>query len=133
MLREFQNYLATINTTSEFVDEERTMLHFNIDGINYLFVYNANSDPAYIRILIPYAGTVDVGNQNDLLMLHNLTVRFKIGKAYADNGQVWFATEAFVYTKDCVYQVFQRMISVLRDMLIHYRAITNERETTTNQ
>lgn len=33
-------------------------------------------------------------------MLYDLTNTYKVGKAYAANGQVWFSTEAFIYIKE---------------------------------
>lgn len=45
MIRVFQTFLDKRNIPSSFVDEQRTMLHFTIDNINYLFSYNFNEDP----------------------------------------------------------------------------------------
>lgn len=60
MIRVFQTFLDKRNIPSSFVDEQRTMLHFTIDNINYLFSYNFNEDPVYVRIIIPNAGEVDL-------------------------------------------------------------------------
>ena len=49
MIRVFQTFLDKRNIPSSFVDEQRTMLHFTIDNINYLFSYNFNEDPVYVR------------------------------------------------------------------------------------
>lgn len=97
------------------------MLHFTIDNINYLFSYNFNEDPVYVRIIIPNAGEVDLNEAEDVRMLYDLTNTYKVGKAYAANGQVWFSTEAFIYIKEEVDFLFQRMIQVLHDMLNQYR------------
>lgn len=97
MIRVFQTFLDKRNIPSSFVDEQRTMLHFTIDNINYLFSYNFNEDPVYVRIIIPNAGEVDLNEAEDVRMLYDLTNTYKVGKAYAANGQVWFSTEAFIY------------------------------------
>lgn len=109
MIRVFQTFLDKRNIPSSFVDEQRTMIHFTIDNINYLFSYNFNEDPVYVRIIIPNAGEVDLGKPEDVRMLYELTNAYKVGKAYAADGQVWFSTEAFVYTKEEVDPLFQRM------------------------
>ena len=121
MIRVFQTFLDKRNIPSSFVDEQRTMLHFTIDNINYLFSYNFNEDPVYVRIIIPNAGEVDLNEAEDVRMLYDLTNTYKVGKAYAANGQVWFSTEAFIYIKEEVDPLFQRMIQVLHDMLNQYR------------
>ncbi len=62
-------------------------------------------------------------------MLYNLTTSFKLGKAYEQEGQVWFSTDAFLYTKENIDRVFLRMIVVLRDMLNHYRLGNHGKES----
>lgn len=135
MLLTFQNFLDKRNIPALFVDEQRTMIQFTINRIHYLFSYNYNEDPVYVRLIVPNAGAVDLTNPDDVRMLYDLTTSYKVGKAYASNSQVWFSTEAFVYTKEGVDFLFQRMIQVLQDMLNQYRLTHNgnNNESSTQQ
>lgn len=125
MIRTFQNFLDDMNIPSSYVDDQRTMIQFTIHDVNYLFQCRAQEDPAYIRIMLPEAGNVDEQNLDSLRMIYNLTTSFKLGKAYVDHGHIWFVTEAFMYDKNNTTPLFQRMISVLHDMLNHYRTQAN--------
>lgn len=125
MIRAFQNFLDEMNIPSSFVDQQRTMIQFSIGNINYLFQYRAEDDPEYIRIMIPEAGTLDIQNIETLRILYNLTTMFKLGKAYVENNHIWFVVEAFIYDRSNTTMLFQRMISVLRDMFNHFRTHNN--------
>lgn len=125
MIRAFQSFLDDRNIPSSFFDDRRTMIEFTIDTIHYLFVYDFEDDPVYVRILIPNAGQADMTNPQVVRMLYDLTTSYKLGKAYEAGGQVWFAVDAFIYNKENVDMVFLRMIQVLRDMLNQYRTNYN--------
>lgn len=129
MFSTFQNFLAKRNISSSFVDEERTMLEFTINDIHYVFIYNFKEDPVYVRIAIPNAGDVDLNNPKDIRMLYELTTSYKVGKAYAANGQVWFVAETFIYAREDIDSLFLRLLQVLRDMLNQYRLIHNGKNT----
>lgn len=129
MIRAFQLFLDKNNIASSFIDDERTMLRFKVFDINYVFAYDETEDPAYIRFIVPNAGDIDINDANSVKMLYNLTTSFKLGKAYEQAGQVWFSTDAFVYTKENIDQVFLRMIGVLRDMLNQYRLGNHGKES----
>lgn len=132
MLLTFQNFLDKRNIPASFVDEQRTLIQFTINNIHYLFSYNYNEDPVYVKMIIPNAGAVNMDNLDDVRMLYNLTTSYKVGKAYASNNQVWFYTEAFVYTKEGADSLFQRMIQVLQDMLNQYRLTHNGNNNESN-
>lgn len=121
MLSLFQSFLDRRNINAKFVDEEHTALQFYLYGINYVFVYRANEDPTYIRILVPNVEAVGGQNENDICKLYNLTNSYKVGKAYIFNEQVWFCADSFVYNRDNVDLLFDRLISVLKDMFNQYR------------
>lgn len=129
MIRAFQLFLDKNNIVSSFIDDERTMLRFNLFDINYIFAYDETKDPAYIRFIVPNAGDIDIEDTNSVRMLYKLTTSFKLGKAYEQEGQVWFSTDAFVYTKENIDRVFLRMIVVLRDMLNQYRLGNHGKES----
>ena len=116
MIRAFQLFLDKNNIASSFIDDERTMLRFKVFDLNYVFAYDETGD-------------IDINDANSVRMLYNLTTSFKLGKAYEQAGQVWFSTDAFVYTKENINQVFQRMIEVLRDMLNQYRLGNHGKES----
>lgn len=125
MIRAFQNFLDEMNIPSGFVDAERTMLEFTISDINYLYMYSAKDDPAYIRLMIPNVGAINEQSLQTMREIYNLTTSFKLGKAYIQNEQLWFVTEAFVYDRENLTPLFQRMLSVLRDMLNLFRTQNN--------
>lgn len=129
MIRAFQLFLDKNNIASSFIDDERTMLNFKVFDINYIFAYDETKDPAYIRFIVPNAGNINVEEVESIRMLYNLTTSFKLGKAYEQDSQVWFSTDAFVYTKKNIDQVFLRMIEVLRDMLNKYRLGNHGKES----
>ena len=90
MLLTFQNFLDKRNIPASFVDDQRTIIRFTINNIHYLFSYNYSEDPAFIKIIVPNAGSVDLNNPGDVRMLYNLTTSYKVGKAFAVDSQVWF-------------------------------------------
>lgn len=127
MLRTFQNFLDEMGIPSAYADEHRSMIEFTIGDINYVFMYRAEEDPTYIRILLPNAGLVPEQSPETLREVYSLTNSFKLGKAFIQNGQMWFVTEAFIYDRENLTPLFQRMLSVLRDMLHTFRSNTNGR------
>lgn len=126
MLRTFQNFLDKNNIQSSFLDNNRTMIEFSIDGLHFLFIYIASEDPYYIRIVLPNAGQINGQDNDEIKMLYDISTSYKVGKAYVYNGQVWFSTEAFVYNREGLEMLFQRMISVLKDMFYFYRTHYDE-------
>lgn len=129
MIRAFQLFLDKNNISSSFIDDERTMLRFNVFDINYIFAYDETDDPSYIRFIVPNAGDIDIEDTKSVKMLYKLTTSFKLGKAYEQEGQVWFSTDTFIYTKENIDRVFLRMIIVLRDMLNQYRLGNHGKES----
>lgn len=125
MIRAFQNYLDERNIPSSFIDDERSLIDFSIQNINFVFMYSAKEDPAYIRILIPNAGEADEQDIKTLKKIYNLNTTFKLGKVFIHEHQIWFTAEAFVYGRDNLNLLFDRMLSVLRDMLNSFRSNTN--------
>ena len=125
MIRAFQNFLDEMNIPSFFTDNTRTMIEFTIGDITYLFLYRVQEDPTYIRIMLPNAGAVNETDPQVLRTVYNLSTSFKLGKAIVNDGQIWFVTEAFIYERDNLTQLFQRMISVLRDMFNNFRTHNN--------
>lgn len=121
MLRTFQNFLDKNKIQSSFVDENRTMIEFTIDGLHYIFSYIISDDPYYVRIVLPNAGQIDESNLETIRLLYEISRSYKVGKAYCINSQIWFSAESFVYNKEGADMLFQRMISVLKDMLNYYR------------
>jgi hypothetical protein len=133
MLLTFQNFLDKRNIPASFVDDQRTIIRFTINNIHYLFSYNYSEDPAFVKIIIPNAGSVDLDNPGDVRMLYNLTTSYKVGKAFAVDSQVWFSAEAFLYTKEGADSLFLRLIQVLQDMLNQYRLTHNDNESNSQQ
>ena len=56
MLRTFQNFLDKNKIQSSFVDENRTMIEFTIDGLHYIFSYIKFNIVQYKYIYIKYSG-----------------------------------------------------------------------------
>lgn len=126
MLRTFQNYIDKNKIQSSFVDDNRTMIEFTIDGLHFIFLYIVSDDPYYVRMLLPNAGQIDDADPKIIKMLYDISRSYKVGKAFCYEGQIWFSTESFVYSKEGADMLFQRMISVLRDMFNHYRIYCDE-------
>lgn len=126
MLRLFQNFLERRNIQSSFMDEDKTMLQFSVNDINFVFMYKVKEDPTYIRLLIPNAGIVDEQDDDTIRKLYNLTNSYKVGKAYILDNQVWFSADAFIYNRDNNDMLFDRLLGVLSDMLYKYRQNINE-------
>lgn len=110
MLRTFQNFLDKNKIQSSFVDDNRTMIEFTIDGLHYIFSYIISDDPYYVRIVLPNAGQIDESNPETIRLLYEISRSYKVGKAYCINSQIWFSTESFVYNKEGADMLFQKIL-----------------------
>ena len=128
MTQAFQNYLANKDIQSSYINDDQTVLRFDINNVHYLFYYRQDADPTYIRIMIPNIANVDENNVGEILTLLRLSQSYKVGKALIENGQLWLATDAFIYTRENINLVFDRLISVLNDMFSDYRMNQHEQE-----
>lgn len=126
MIQTFQNYLTNRGITPNVLDQAQTLLSFQQNDINFLFSYRRNQDPTYIRVMIPNIGILDTNNAQDILRLCQLTSEYKVGKfIIEDNNQIWIVAEAFLYIQSDHVRLFDRLISVLTDMLNEYRSNTH--------
>lgn len=125
MLDLFQGYLNQRSITFRFINDDNTLLTFDINNIHYLFSYRRNADPHYFRIMIPNVDNININDLSILNRLQTLTQSYKIGKAEIQEGQLWLCADSFVYSRDNVNQLFERMLAVLQDMFNEYRRNTN--------
>lgn len=119
MIHKFQKFLNRKGIQFSFVGTNQTLLQFSCFGINYLFEYDLQADPSFVRILVPRVKQIEADKEN-LQELHILTRNYKVGKAFLVNGQVWFSADAFVYGNADSESLFERLLLVLRDMFEEY-------------
>ena len=53
MIHKFQKFLNRKGILSSFVGTNQTLLQFSCYEINYLFEYDSEADPSFVRILVP--------------------------------------------------------------------------------
>ncbi|MCM1218480.1 MAG: hypothetical protein NC548_28665 [Lachnospiraceae bacterium] len=99
------------------------LLVFSINELNYLAEYNRDADPFFFRILLPNIAT---HNDDGNLIIQRLNSRFKTGKAFITDNEVWISVETFVYGNVDYPLLFTRMIEVAREMFNEYRNSENE-------
>lgn len=128
MIQAFRNHLANRNIESRFINDEHSLLTFDIGAIHYLFSYDRESDPTYIRVMIPNIAKIDAGNSEDVLPLFQLAQTYKVGKCLIESGQLWMSADTFIYSHENLNLVFDRLISVLSDMYNDYRRSHNGQE-----
>lgn len=120
IIHKFQKYLNGKGIQYSFVGTNQTLLQFSCYEINYLFEYDSEADPSFVRILVPRVKQIEADKEN-LQELHILTRNYKVGKAFLVNGQVWFSADAFVYGNADCESLFERLLLVLRDMFEEYK------------
>lgn len=126
MIQTFQNYLTNRGITSTFLDQAQTLLSFQQNDINFLFSYQRNQDPTYVRIMIPNIGILDTDNNQEIIRIFQLTSEYKVGKfILEEDNQIWIVAEAFLYIQSDHVRLFDRLLSVLTDMLNEYRSRTH--------
>ena len=128
MIQAFQNYLANRDISSNFIDEEHSLLTFDFNNLHFLFSYRGETDPNYIRLMIPNIGSIDTNNAQDILSLFQLSQNYKVGKAIIEGGQLWLTADAFVFMRENNDRLFERLIAVLVDMFNDYRRVNNGQE-----
>ena len=126
MIQAFQNYLGNQDITFRFLNDDHTLLTFDLGNVHYLFYYRREDDPNYVRLIIPNIATIDTNDQQAVLSLFNLSQGYKVGKAIIEDGQLWLTADAFVFMRENNDRLFDRLIAVLRDMLNEYRRMNNE-------
>lgn len=126
MIQTFQNYLTNRGIASTFLDQAQTLLSFQQNDINFLFSYRRRQDPTYVRIMIPNIGTLDTDDNQELIRICQLTSEYKVGKfILEEDNQIWIVAEAFLYIQSDHVRLFDRLLSVLTDMLNEYRNRTH--------
>ena len=125
MIQAFRDYLERQDISSSFINDEHTLLTFDVDDVHYLFYYRRDLDPSYIRIMIPNIASTDINDAQVVTDLFNFSQGYKVGKAIIENNQLWLTAESFVFTQENVDRLFNRLLAVLRDMLNEYRRAHN--------
>lgn len=98
------------------------ILTFQYSNINFLFEYNVD-DSSFFRFIVP-----DIDNEGTITddtrkKVCDISASYKVGKCLIiSNNQVWLTAETFIFSKENVEPMFQRMITLLCQMLEDYRS-----------
>lgn len=120
MLREFNGYLSKLSGVSE-IKIEGNGIFFKYKNLSFLFVID-ESDPYYIRLILPNIIIIDESNRdrlNELIDKYN--VDFKAIKAIKFKNNIWLVIEQFVYSRERISDLFERMINLLVGVINRFR------------
>ena len=112
MLNEFRNYLKSTPDV-EISKEDNNTISFSYKSYHLLFIYDS-TDPYYFRLILP-----NIINLKDLKkdigdIVNDYNSKFKVSKmTVVDNNSLWISVEQFVYTKDKVNELFDRLVNLI--------------------
>ena len=116
----FIRYLKSEGITFSIVSN--TLLTFQYSRINFLFEYNIE-DPSFFRLIVPNIDNEDTITEEIRERVCVISASYKVGKCLiVNNNQVWLTAEAFLFSKENIAPMFQRMITLLCQMLEDYRS-----------
>ena len=121
MIDKLRAFLKINDITALPIEGSSSMISFSINDLNYLFIFDKNSDPAFIQMMLPKVGQYTDWNDS----LRNINESYKSGKVLVINNEIWFSVENFIYGNVDAPALFSRMISILRDMINNYRRNNN--------
>lgn len=112
MIETFKNFLSTkgiIPTCSE------NLLQFSYKNLNFALLTQA-SDPFYFTLVLPNIYTITSENEQPTrTIMAELTATYKVAKFFAVNESVWLSAEQFVYSRENINALYDRLLSVLQD------------------
>ena len=121
MIDKLRAFLKINDITALPIEGSSSMISFSINDLNYLFIFDKNSDPAFIQMMLPKVGQYTDWNDS----LRNINESYKSGKVLVINNEIWFSVENFIYGNVDAPALFSRMISILRDLINNYRRNNN--------
>lgn len=77
---------------------------------------NQDSDPYYFSLILP--NIYEFTQAEDLKIretMDDMTRRYKVAKYYIRNENVWLAAEQFVYSRDNINALFDRLLGLLEE------------------
>lgn len=119
MLTLFQSYLSSIGVNVK--EGNDTTISFENNELQYLFMVD-NADPYYFRLLLPNVVSVSEENKSKITQLVTASnAKFKVAKAIILNDNVWISAEQFVYSKDNINDLFNRVLHLLETFIGDFR------------
>lgn len=112
MIETFKNFLSSKGikpTCSE------NLVQFRYKDLNFALV-NQDSDPYYFSLILP--NIYEFTQAEDLKIRETMDVmtrRYKVAKYYIRNENVWLAAEQFVYSRDNINALFDRLLGLLEE------------------
>lgn len=127
MLTSFHSYL--LNLDVDIQEHRETFIVFKKNRLQFLFV-TETSDPFYFRVILPNIAEIRKDNKQKIDTIINLeNSKFKVAKAVIAEHEVWVSAEQFVYSKDNINNLFDRILSLLEGFVIDFK---NELKKTNN-
>lgn len=115
-------FLSARDIIVEKVETPYVLFNYTILGRNFQCVFTAGEgdDPNFIRFVIP---NIEIGNDiNEITpYLNQLTADYKVGKAFlSENNQLWLGVECFVYSKENLSLLYERMFNTMEHLCTAY-------------
>lgn len=119
MLNSFRTYLSGIE--ADIKESKEAFIIFEKWGLQFLFAIEA-SDPSYFRIMLPNIANIKEDNKQEINEIVNLeNSKFKLAKAIIVEQQVWISAELFVYSKEGINSLFDRILNLLKEVIIDFK------------
>ncbi len=125
MLKSFKDYLSSSNI--DIIKEDQTGISFEYGGFKYLFVVDEN-DPFYFRLILPNVLSINTGVQSVIYGVINvINKNYKAVKVFVnDDANIWISVEEFIHSKENIYDLFKRIIELLKIVIADFKAKINE-------
>lgn len=100
------------------------MIAFEYRGFHYVFNHDPDNDSNFVRFFLPDIGRNETIQNSEKDIIESLNREYKVGKLIIIENEVWAVAETFIYSKENVHQLFQRLMDLLYLMVKEYQEKT---------
>lgn len=111
----FVIFLKNLNIQFKY---EGQNIAFEKNGLNYLFMFFEN-DPYYFRLSLP---VIDQHKKDKDERINSINRQYKVAKLLVVEENIWLVADSFVYSTGNVERLFDRLLILLEEMIMNYRA-----------
>ena len=123
------NFLTSKNITVEKVEAPYVFFDYTIKErtLHCAFIAGEGDDSNFCRFVIPNIEVIDAEQQRVLQILNGLTADYKVGKAFlSSEGKVWLGVEVFVYSKENLKPLYERIFNTMVHLCEDYMLKINQ-------
>lgn len=126
MIELLSNYLLKVGGIHLEFSKDGGFWYFTKSGLNYIVIYDHQSDSNYFRIILP--NLYEITNENKIETydaINRTNMQYKVVKFTDMNSKVWASAESFVFSYENVENLFSRLISGLEGASNFFSGLLN--------